>query len=514
MSERITAVVKSNGSLTYTTPLKDFYQGSAYDLYLDIQFEQKLEDGSAVQIMFRRSDGKQTSWILMNTVDFETYTIKLDDGWYWNKEGDLTFTVQAYKKINNVLTILASSYSSFYVNPTPAFYEPSPLAPNAYQSITTDLQELKNDVLDLMSEGLVTAIEGDIEAEGTEYAKIKYIKTNDIEEEVRIKMPSGLATKSDVDAKIEETNPVKSIVSTNDDLQFKYKNVSGETTVTLKSNGIVKKTELEDFASDLVSFSHTGAIEEIENQVYFARRAEADAEGNIINETYVNNNTEEDIHKRGFYSSNDTSSVGFTDEEGAIKFISSDTESKTGTLTVKPTTGEFSLTGEVEATGTIQDIALNNKINTFSQPQVFTERIDIKNSDGTVDSIKHINNNFLISASSGENLLNLDEQLNKGYIFNEEIALQSKIDEINNKPVYAIVYIYGFPFGANCVIGEENTCLVVDDDTGHAYACGIFISRNNGNLNPILRYFIPIGNSPVVENPQLEILSVVKVGDL
>ena len=519
MSERITALITSNGSFSYTTPLREFYQGSAYDLYLDVQFENKLEDGSAVQIMFRRSDGKQTSWLPMNTIDFETYTIKLDDGWYWAKEGDLTFTVQAYKKLDKVLTILATSYSSIYVNPTPSFYEPSPLAPNAYQGIITDIAELKYDLDQFKSEGLVTTIEGDIEPEGTDYAKIKYTKTDDSEEEVRIKLPSGLATDSDIDAKLEETNPVKSIVSTNDDLQFKYKNVSGETTVTLKSNGIVKKTELEDFASDLVSFSHTGAKEEIENQVYFARRAEADSEGNIINETYVNNNKSQDIVKRSFniertYSDNPTYVHYTADDSGTINILTKDESGNDGTFYFKPSTGLIRTIGPVNINNNIQNIPFKNNINTFEQPQVFTERIDILNSDGTYDSIKHMNNNFLISASDGTSLMDIDHNLNIVKFLGKEIAYLPEVNEILEKPVFVEIRVgdgEGY-FEGNYTLpcNSRSSFILVDESTHTSYICVVQTTSTSANITSV----IPLNDAPQLQNITAQIIRVIKVGDL
>lgn len=62
-------------------------------------------------------------------------------------------------------------------------------------------------------------------------------------------------------------------------------------------------------------------------------------------------------------------------------------------------------------------------------PIVFVESVGIKNEDGTIDYVKHINNNLLITTSAGANLLNIDEGLSKVYFFNKEIAFKEDIAE-------------------------------------------------------------------------------------
>lgn len=63
--------------------------------------------------------------------------------------------------------------------------------------------------------------------------------------------------------------------------------------------------------------------------------------------------------------------------------------------------------------------------------KIHKEQIGIANTDGTVDYLKHINNNFLISTSDGTNLMNIDEGLLKVYFFNKEIVFKEDIDGIN-----------------------------------------------------------------------------------
>ena len=62
-------------------------------------------------------------------------------------------------------------------------------------------------------------------------------------------------------------------------------------------------------------------------------------------------------------------------------------------------------------------------IQTVSGIKTFTEQIGLLNAaEGKVDYIKHINNNFLIASHDGKSLLNIDEQLEKIYSFNKELA--------------------------------------------------------------------------------------------
>ena len=350
MSKRITAKITSNGSFTFTTPLPEFYQGSAYDYYLDIQFEDSLPSGTAVQIMFRRSDGKQTSWLPMNTNNFITYTKKLDDEWYWNKSGDLTFTIQAYKQTNNVLNVIASSYSSFYVNETPAFYEPSPLAPDAYQDIVTNIAENKSDILDLQNSNPVTEIyvEEDYEPEDTTKTQIKYRSFNGSTTTVDIPLPEGLATEEEVNTIVqqgfEDVNPVVQIMEDETkDLSFKYIDFNGnENTVDITiPDDISDKTYVDEKIAEVnntinqVEANFDGvvrhsALEPIETPTITVSQAEADGEGNNIVDTYVKKSA---IYLTGdlnnpvilqnltsgfYYLSEDTSFVTFAEDVGDV----------------------------------------------------------------------------------------------------------------------------------------------------------------------------------------------------
>lgn len=65
---------------------------------------------------------------------------------------------------------------------------------------------------------------------------------------------------------------------------------------------------------------------------------------------------------------------------------------------------------------------------TITGPKTFTEHIYLANSDGTVDRISHLNNNFIIhSGATNSAVLNIDEGLSKIYAFNKELAFKEDI---------------------------------------------------------------------------------------
>lgn len=522
MENRIKVLILNNGSVQFLEKLPTINQGSTNN-YLEVYSETPLDKEYIVETFFRRNDGKTSPYLTLNNIKDENnktkyYQLRMNSEWYTYVPGDLILNLKVSRLVVNpeednqlIIDEYKTASTSVYISPMADFYKPAPLTPTNYDILLNKVNNSEIAIADLEDANFVKEIYSGNPSNDT--AEIKYKTYDGSEHTVEISLPYEI-----IDEKILQANPVKSIEATNNDLQFKYKNVSGETTVTLKSNNILKKTELEDFSSDLVSFSHTGAIEEIENQVYFARRAEADAEGNIINETYVNNNTEENITKKGFYSTSEvagtTTSAGFTEESGAIKFTTKDENNKDGNLTIKPTTGEFSLTGEVEATGSIQDIVLNNKINTFSQPQVFTERIDIKNTDGTYDSIKHMNNNFLISTSNGTNLMDIDHNLDIVKFLGRQIAYWSEMNEILEKPVFVEIRVgdgQGY-FEGNYTIpcNARSSFILVEESTYTSYICVADTTSSRVNITSV----IPLNDAPQLQNITAEIVRVIKVGDL
>lgn len=123
-----------------------------------------------------------------------------------------------------------------------------------------------------------------------------------------------------------------------------------------------------------------------------------------------------------------------------------------GVESVNGLDGEVILTGgNINATATINDTSKTELINKhltdiyseldntvdldssqlITGTKVFTEVIGLANtSEGTVDQIKHINSNFLITSGTGQNLLNIDEGLETISAFNRELAYEDEIAEI------------------------------------------------------------------------------------
>lgn len=529
MENRIKILILNSGSLQFIGELPKINQGSTNN-YLEVYSETPLDKDYIVETSFRRSDGKTSPYLTLNDIKDENnkikyYQLRMNSDWYTYVPGDLTLTLKVSRLIVNeespdqkLVDEYKTANTSVYISPTADFYKPAPVTPTNYEILLDNINSTKHKVDSVISSNLVKELEtGDTTT--LEHTSIKYKTYDGTEHEVEIKLPEGLISEDTVDQKVVnsflEVNPIKEIKATDTNFELSVKDYNNQVkTVKIKSDGVITQSELSDFSSDLVSFSDADTVEEIVNQVYFARRAEADEEGNIINETYITNNVEEDIHKKGFYSSNDTSSVGFTDEEGAIKFVSTDTEGKNGTLTVKPTTGEFNLTGEVEATGSIQDIVLNNKINTFSQPQVFTERIDILNSDGTYDSIKHINNKFLISSHTGSNIMNIDGDTLTAKFFGREVGYSSQINDILKKPVFVEIRVgdgQGYFSGTYTIpCNARSSFVLVEEATYTSYICVVETTSSSVSITSV----VPLNDAPIIQNLTAEIVRVIKVGDL
>ena len=76
------------------------------------------------------------------------------------------------------------------------------------------------------------------------------------------------------------------------------------------------------------------------------------------------------------------------------------------------------------------DVVTLSEQQTITGPKTFTEHIYLANSDGTVDRISHLNNNFIIhSGATNSAVLNIDEGLSKIYAFNKELAFKSDVLE-------------------------------------------------------------------------------------
>lgn len=127
---------------------------------------------------------------------------------------------------------------------------------------------------------------------------------------------------------------------------------------------------------------------------------------------------------------------------------------ETGTTTPKPSvpvgnyvtldtdqtiTGNKDFAGNLTFHGvtvaTLDDIDLSNLVDLTSQQtisgvKIFKDQIGILNSsDGDINLIKHINNNFLITENNGNYILDIDEQLKSMYLYNKKIATEEYVNE-------------------------------------------------------------------------------------
>lgn len=163
------------------------------------------------------------------------------------------------------------------------------------------------------------------------------------------------------------------------------------------------------------------------------------------------NNIENPQLRKGWYAIvGSTDTVWIWDIEGN-KWSDSGVSSG-GVDSVNGLDGEVILTGgDINATATIDTTSTTKSINghlndiyadlentvdlnssqLITGTKVFTEVIGLANtSEGTVDQIKHINSNFLITSGTGQNLLNIDEGLETISAFNRELAYEDEIQQI------------------------------------------------------------------------------------
>ena len=78
----------------------------------------------------------------------------------------------------------------------------------------------------------------------------------------------------------------------------------------------------------------------------------------------------------------------------------------------------------------LDNVVTTDTVQTITGTKIFTEQIGILNgAEGEINFIKHINNNFLISSSDGENIVNIDEQLKIFNFYNKPLALEEYVGD-------------------------------------------------------------------------------------
>lgn len=314
---------------------------------IKVYLPQEYDDNNIVaSITFKNPKNVSSNEYLMSHVEgSKVLSYLLDDAWFSSVKGTMQFSIRLYStdvSMENSVQIdpetgdiIANAQSKVQVFTKGAYQileavnkGITPVIPEddlqkIYWEITTratkaDIYKYVQDVVGISKNQMeeegynnidyrikviedgnpVVTIETGGQSVRTDYATIMVTKLDGTEEEVKVYFPSTFATKKDArdifDTKFLEENPITSGEATGNDLEFNLKHKSGkDTTITLKSNNLVKNKDLETFSTDLVSFSKLENIDEVVLEVERAKYAEnseqatKDANGNVINEVYL-----------------------------------------------------------------------------------------------------------------------------------------------------------------------------------------------------------------------------------
>lgn len=543
MENRIKVLILNNGSVQFLEKLPTINQGSTNN-YLEVYSETPLSNDYLVEVSFRRNDGKTTSYLTLNDIKDEKniikyYQLKMNSDWYTYCQGDLYLTFKISRLIQDevsntkIVELYKTANTSVYINPTSDFYKPSPVTPTNYEILLDRLNTVDNRTEDLENANLVKEISTgetveikDVNGVRKANTSIKYETYDGSVNNVIINLPDGLATELEVNRsindKFDNVKPLVDIDESNNDLEFVVKGYNKpDKTIKIKTDSLITEEEYTnrtaELTDDLVAYEKLSDGVTPSVQVSFAEQAEKDGLGRIIDETYITNNTNQDIIKRSFQidrtHSGESTFVNYgANDDGTISLLTKDEEGNTGTVYFKPTTGFIRTIGPVNVNNNIQNLPFINQINTFEQPQVFTEQIDLLNVDGTRDSIKHLNDNFLISSSDGTNLMDIDSGsktvsfFNKDIAYkNEIIALNNTIDALNNKVLYFVA-----EWSSNYVNLYPNTATTVAlSQNGNAYI--YIVDTNSTGISAVNGMWSSTGSFPTIN---FNIQRTVKVGDL
>lgn len=209
--------------------------------------------------------------------------------------------------------------------------------------------------------------------------------------------------------------------------------------VTFMSNGVSVEAE----------------IQELKNKSQYYKGYFID-ESALITQYPNDVSDEESVSRTGWYAVvGETDTIWIWDVQGK-QWLNSGSTANAPVDSVNGMTGDVTLTGSnINATATVgvssvtkpisshltdiyADIEdINDSAVTLAGDQiitgvkVFDEVIGLRNTaEGTVDQIKHINSNFLITSGTGENLLNIDEGLETISAFNRQLAFEDEIAQI------------------------------------------------------------------------------------
>ena len=226
--------------------------------------------------------------------------------------------------------------------------------------------------------------------------------------------------------------------------------------------------------------------------------------------TYPNNISNPSSRKGWYAIVGSTDTMWIWDIEGN-KWVDSGKKGTGAVDSVNGLDGEVILTGgNINATATIDSTSktelinthltdiyheLDNKVDitstqTITGTKIFTEVIGLANtSEGTVDQIKHINNNFLITSGTGDNLLNIDEGLETVSAFNRQLAFEDEIQQIQGD--------YATKSELNTAIQDVTDMIptkVSELTNDSNYATEQYVLQNGGMIDTISVNGVPQAN--------------------
>lgn len=136
--------------------------------------------------------------------------------------------------------------------------------------------------------------------------------------------------------------------------------------------------------------------------------------------------------------------------------------------------------------------------------KVFKDEIAILNSgNNTIDRIKHINNNFLISSSDGTSLLNIDAQLGTISVFNKQLAFKDDVTSGTIDPA------------TNSTLGSmRGNYNSTDHDNPDDNAATVMLDVSNGVVNDI-HYLVDNGKGLIYMNiPEIYSFFKTSIGEV
>lgn len=444
-------------------------------------------------ISFKRPDNKQTGQLLLTREPDNIFTYVIKDPWLVDVSGELWFTI-SFDKIssvgNNIPIVQERLYAgnaSLYLNPDANYTVGGYLPPNDTETIMSEILSLDERVTDI-EEILETEIDNKLNKDFTIYPKLDWDSVENTDLVVLNKVDQqGNVTQYSAEAKdlynsVNDLLPDEegNIELTADDIPYNNTNVGDELTrleedkiskienvvyygdtsaLTNDSKSVTLKNKQDEklYPKTTASLTYMSNNVSVESEINDLKEKTKYYKGHFATEEalilrYPNGVSEEESQQRaGWYAIVDsTDTVWVWDTHDDLWLNSGSVIS--AVTSVNGEVGDVVLTGaDIQATTTVGDTSvtkpitghlndiydeLENKVTLdtsqiITGTKVFDNVIGLRNtSEGTVDQIKHINSNFLVTSGTGTNLLNIDEGMQTVSSFNRQLAFEDEIEEI------------------------------------------------------------------------------------